>query len=150
MTPKTLVMFTRRQRKPAHIVQGTIHKNSPLTLSFDIYLLYSFGEEKFRGTRTVAVSTSPYDPNEPGPYVTFTFRYRSRGTFSSFRIQQDRGFSLTSITELLKANGIISSQRDNPRKRPSEDEEVIEIESDEEVGFLTILEKTFWLNLRLD
>lgn len=82
LTPKTLVMFTRRQRKPVHIVQGTSHENSPLTLDLEIYLLYSFGEEKFRGARTVAVSTSPYDPNEPGPYVTFVFRYRSRGTFN--------------------------------------------------------------------
>ena len=34
---------------------------------------------KSRNSRTVAISTEPYDEHNPGPYVTFIFRYRSRG-----------------------------------------------------------------------
>ncbi|KAH8112681.1 hypothetical protein DFH11DRAFT_470693 [Phellopilus nigrolimitatus] len=71
-------------------------------------------EERSKNPRTVAISTAPYDPNEPGAYVTFEFRYRSQA--------------------MLKATGII----ENGRKRPNESsDDVIEIESSDDESLTT-------------
>lgn len=85
---------------------------------------------KTDNARTVAISTAPYDEDNPGPYVTFVFRYRDQGAFMPHvdvprRIDHIKLYT----TEMLKAMGII----DNGLKRPAEEhDEVIEINSDSE------------------
>ncbi|KAF8591218.1 hypothetical protein K439DRAFT_1627287 [Ramaria rubella] len=63
-------------------------------------------------SRTVAVTTAPYDINNPGPYVTFVFNYRSE--------------------DLLLADGIIDGNNNNKRKSPDDDDEVIVISDSED------------------
>ena len=76
--------------------------------------------------RTVAVSTAPYDEDNPGPYVTFLFRYRDRGNVLLI-FAENMWIDFPNMKEMLKAMGII----DNGLKRSATDE-VIEIYSDTE------------------
>ncbi|KAL5525560.1 hypothetical protein ACEPAG_6896 [Sanghuangporus baumii] len=78
----------------------------------------NFGDAKrVAKAQTVSISTAPYDPNEPGPFVVFEFRYRS--------------------LEILKAIGIVQTGR--KRLNESARDDVIEIvSSDDEVSSATL------------
>ncbi|KAL5526324.1 hypothetical protein ACEPAF_8047 [Sanghuangporus sanghuang] len=78
----------------------------------------NFGDAKhIERARTVSISTAPYDPNEPGPFVVFEFRYRS--------------------FEMLKAIGIVQIGR--KRLNESATDDVIEIDSSDDEASSTTL-----------
>ncbi|KAL5504381.1 hypothetical protein ACEPAH_8455 [Sanghuangporus vaninii] len=81
----------------------------------------NFGDAKrIERARTVSISTAPYDPNEPGPFVVFEFRYRS--------------------LEMLKAIGIVQTGR--KRLSESAKDDVIEIDSSDDEASSTTLQSS--------
>ncbi|GJJ08353.1 hypothetical protein Clacol_002567 [Clathrus columnatus] len=79
----------------------------------------SFGPgQRTDSTRTVAITTIPYDENRPGPYLTFVFIYRSPGLAMGI-FNEGKAQSLTGISnEIVVISDSEDEDQEPVRKRP--------------------------------